>query len=575
MRRPPLLLTLIILLAATVMPATAQSARSRFLSTFGQRIQAVGRTPATDDNQQLAADMLEAAKTQTADPEMLALIVDAGQQVADDDPASYPIGVAMLRLLAEHVPLKRIDALTAAAELQQRHLSVDPAAKMQIGGEMVDVSVALGDALADQELFDVAVAYYAQAAQIAQELGLPKEAQLNAAMHRLDVRRQIKTLSARLSKDPTDRAAADELMKLYLIELNDPQAAVKFQFTATDPLLKAQVSAATREVATLNAAQAVTLADWYAELMKQASPAAVPVMQQRAAEYYRRYLALHKYDDADRQRAQAALDGLEQAAQQLASAGPQVEQAPQPDAVATIASANPAVMKPEPAPLPEPAQIEAPPAVTPEPAPAAPAVPAPLPAGEEGWINLYSNIDVPKDTGRGIWAYANGAVSGEPPTPAQFTLPTAPAGDYILEVQFKRTTSIGSVALHLPVGDSRVLAVFGERRRRERDHIAGLSTVGGEPAENNPTTTKLELTTDQVYTARVEVATEGFDTKIAVMLDGKPLFEWKGSPKTLGVSNAWARFDPKAFGLGIDGAGSVTFLAARLKGVGNEPKPLR
>lgn len=568
--RLPLIL---LVLTASATPAGAQSVRSKFLSMFATKIQQVGRTPSTDDNVALVQEMLETAKKATAEPELLSMIADRAYQLAQSDPRAYQAGIEVMRLEAAHVPARQIEALTAAAALQQRRVMVEPDARAGMAGEMLEVMLQLGDGYADQQLWDAALAYYTQAAELAQEINSPDAAKIAAAIQRVAVRQQVKKLSARIARDPTDRAAADELMKLYLIELDDPAAAAKYQFTANDELLKRQVSLATRELETLNATQSLTLGDWYRELMKVASPAALPQMQQRAASYYKRYLNLYKYEDAERQRVIAALQTLDSVAERLAQAPPEVpatppEVVPEPPAVAVVEQPR---MQRDPAPAaPVAPEIE-------PPAPAAPAPPAvaPLPLDEEGWVNLYGNIVVATDTGRGIWKYEDGVLKGEPPTPAQFTLPTAPAGDYVLEVQFKRTSNIGSIAFHLPVGEHRVLATLGERRRRERDHIAGLATIGGEPAESNPTTTKFELKTDQVYTARVEVITEGFDTKITVSVDGQPLFSWKGAASSLDVSKAWARFDPKAFGVGIDGAGTAEFLAARLKGVGNEPKPLR
>ncbi len=554
----PPLMRLFLVAVALATPVQAQSGRALIEQQFGAELQQVTATVERDDDRALAKKMYEAA-VRSNNASFAIATAERIYEMLAADPRSAIIAADAMGLLAERsvsVDVK-FDALTRQASLLQRAQSI------MLGDEQTAATERLIEALlnmaslsADQAQWEPAMAYATQATQLAEQAGSSRTAAVQEAIDRLKVRRRIAALLQRRQQDPTDVAAADELLKLYLIELDDPAKAAEYQFTASDALLKQHVAAASRDLNTLNAAECLSLGDWYRQLLKQATPMARPAIAARARGYYERYLKLHTHEDAARQGAIAALGTLE-------------------DIVARLNAGSGADLIPD-----------APPATTPMPQPQTPTASTgpqqppqptsggapPVPAGDG--MDLMANVAAMTDAGRGIWELADGQLKGNPPTPAQFTLPTAPSGDYQLTVQFTRTSSIGSVALHLPVGDQdRVLLVLGERRRRQRDYVAGLSTISDAPAEDNATTTPFDLKTGQAYTVVVEVKAAGFDTHISVSVDGKPLLSWTGNPSNLGVSKAWSRFEPKAFGLGIDGAGEVTFHSARLKSLSGKPPP--
>jgi hypothetical protein len=552
---------------------------ARIEEQFGNRLRDAESTVDRQDDRTVAQEMYAAAQ-QSPDPIFAGAVAEQVYALTSEDPRGSQIAADAMALLARIDPSRRLDAVTREAAMLQRLATVHTGdALVQTQERLIASLLSAADLSAAANQWDAAHAYAAEAASLASKVGSSRQAQVDTALDRLKVRRRIADLQARRKADPTDVAAADELLRLYLLDLDDPVSAAQFQFTASDPLLKENLGLASRDIASLNAGQCLTMGEWYRKLLKPASPAARPALAERSAAYYQQYLKLHSVEDAPRQGAVAALGTLEEIVRRLNAAEPAGGSAAAPPPLPGVRTPRtpsiPAPVAPvAPSPPPSPAAT-----VKTPPAPGAPGVPgAPAsPALADGAVDLMGNIITMSDAGRGLWDYAAGQLKGQPPTPAQFTLPTAPDGSYELSVAFKRTSSIGSVALHLPINDDhRVLLVIGERRRKQKDFVAGLSTISGKPAEDNATTAPFEITSDQVYDVKVKVEPDGGQVTITASIDGKQVVKWTGSSSDLDVSKAWARFDPKGFGLGIDGAGEVTFLHAHLKSTsGKPPKPLR
>jgi formylglycine-generating enzyme required for sulfatase activity len=138
----------------------------------------------------------------------------------------------------------------------------------------------------------------------------------------LQVEKQIAALKARLSVDPKDASSRKEIVRLYLVEMDNPAEAAKFLNEAMDAATRKYVPAAAKPVEEAPEAACTEMGDWYRGLADQATaPASKGAMLERAKAYYTRFVDLHKADDVARAGATLMLMKIDDA---LAKLGPAV-----------------------------------------------------------------------------------------------------------------------------------------------------------------------------------------------------------------------------------------------------------
>jgi len=132
--------------------------------------------------------------------------------------------------------------------------------------------------------------------------------------------KQIAALKARLAADPKDASSRKEIVRLYLVEMDNPAEAAKFLDEAMDAATRKYVPAAAKPIEDAPEAACTEMGDWYKGLADQATaPASKGAMLQRAKAYYTRFVDLHKADDVARAGATLMLMKIDDA---LAKLGP-------------------------------------------------------------------------------------------------------------------------------------------------------------------------------------------------------------------------------------------------------------
>ena len=148
-------------------------------------------------------------------------------------------------------------------------------------------------------------------------------AQLAGLASQQQVEKQIAALKARLAADPKDASSRKEIVRLYLVEMDNPAEAAKFLDETLDEPMRKYVPAAAKPVEDAPEAACTQLGDWYMGLADQAAtPASKGAMLGRAQAYYQRFLALHTATDLGRTAATLTLKKIEDA---LAKLGPASE----------------------------------------------------------------------------------------------------------------------------------------------------------------------------------------------------------------------------------------------------------
>ncbi len=362
-----------------------------------------------------------------------------------------------------------------------------------------------------------ASALYREALAVAKQLNLPGQeeitAKLIAGIHVVQIQNVIDGLRAKLGANPGDTASRNSLVQIYLLGLDSPAEAAKRLRDNCDESLRKYVPLAMKPLAELNETQCLELGRWYDQLIeKGTTPTSKATAAGRAADYYHRFLSLHKARDAMGVAGTLALRSLEERMNKLG------------------------VKRPTPT----------------------------TRAGQTQWIDLLQLIDPARQVVSGKWVRQAGELVASCPSRGLIVAPITALGSYDLEVALtvKQGTE-GSVIL--PVGTGDVGLILGGWKGL----YSGLAEIDGrQPGSDNVTTIKSEdkqgpLRIGARALLDIRVRVKGKNAQITAMLDGKKIIAWSGKQSSLGISSLWP-MPTKTFGLGTY-ASNVVWHSVKLK----------
>jgi hypothetical protein len=136
------------------------------------------------------------------------------------------------------------------------------------------------------------------------------QARLKAAQFRTAPMREAEQLKARLKTDPQNKAAAEALVRLCLVDLDNPAEAAKYSELGADETTRKYLLVATMKVESLPENACLGLAEWYSDLADSAKPAAKPAMQKRCKTYCEQFLKMHTADDLTRKKISLLLERI-------------------------------------------------------------------------------------------------------------------------------------------------------------------------------------------------------------------------------------------------------------------------
>ncbi|HUU11042.1 MAG TPA: hypothetical protein VM431_10965 [Phycisphaerae bacterium] len=315
------------ILLACPLVVLADEAEDTFNQLYAEDLKRVAATRSDDDDLALAKQLLEAAEKATHQAAFLALLCEEAHGLAIKDPAGYPTAKAALELLAANVPEKKVESLQKVAAMCQRpYATARGDARAKAGEALIEALTVLADAQAAAEDCDGAGVTLRQAlvvaARIKSESKAALQAQLAALGARQKIEKEIAALKAKLEKDPQDAASRKEIVRLCLVEMDDPAEAAKFIDETLDGATRKYVPAAAKPPEEAPELACKELGDWYHGLADQATaPATKSAMLERARAYYERFVDLHQADDLARTGAALMLKKIEDALAKLGPAG--------------------------------------------------------------------------------------------------------------------------------------------------------------------------------------------------------------------------------------------------------------
>ncbi len=123
--------------------------------------------------------------------------------------------------------------------------------------------------------------------------------------------KKLGLMKERLAKDPSSTSLRKEIVRLYVVELQDPGPAMPYAAKAADKQTRQLVGLASKAVTRLTDAQCLRLAKWYTQLAGDSSIPGRKHAYSRAEACYERFLKIHKKRDADYLKAKLGLQGVQ------------------------------------------------------------------------------------------------------------------------------------------------------------------------------------------------------------------------------------------------------------------------
>jgi len=316
------------LLACSTGPGEAQTTRARtgpaqtLETLFGEEAKDVAASGRTDDDVILARKMLAAARKLESQPALTLELLEKARVLAGKAPAGYGTAIWALELLADRDAGNRDKYLQDIASLRQRrHALSRGIEKEEELGLMVETLMELSDSKGDAGNHAAAMTCCRKAYALARGAKSPMADELAAKLKVLvqteRLAGKIARAEARLKTDQTD-AARDELIRMYLIDMDNPAAAARLVNEDSDEFTRIYAPLATKDPAELEEGPCMELAAWYRTLADKATGALSKAgMLRRAKGYYEAFLAGHPKRDLAYVKAAMAMEEVNQRLKKL------------------------------------------------------------------------------------------------------------------------------------------------------------------------------------------------------------------------------------------------------------------
>ena len=509
------------MVAAVAPIAHAEEATDVLNSLYGEELKRVAATPTPADDVALARRLLEAAKAAEKQPAFLTLLCEKAHELAIKDPSGYPTALAAMELLAAKVPEKKNDCLQKSVVVYQRQYATARGdEKTKAGETLIQAFASAAETLGSAGDYDAAAMMLRQALGVAGAIRSDSrtaiQAQLTALAVRQQTEKQLAALKAKLEANPQDDASRQELIRLYLVELDNPAEAAPLINDRCDAATRRYVPAAAKAVDEAPELACQELGKWYQGLADQAAGAgAKAAMLHRARAYYGRFLELHTAEDLARTATTLTLKKIDDALEKL---GPV-------------------------------------------------ALPGAAPAG---WTDCLRLIDPAKHTEGGKTELKGGALYlvGDPLS-AIITVPVAPQGSYEMQVTFARTAGTGKFGVWLPVGTGACKLVLAVNNGA----LSGLDGINGKPVEESEAVVRPgTLVNNQEYVLGLKVSVRGTEAAVTVDLGARPYLRWQGPVSAVAGPKPWPRHDPTYLGIGIESGSAAVLRRVRFRPLPGEAK---
>jgi hypothetical protein len=495
-----------LVLAAFPLAAAGDEAEDAFNSLYGAEYKKTLASRDTGDDIALAAQLLAAARAKGTLAPLATVLCEKAYELGMKAPAGCETAAEAMELAAEKAPDKKAVCLEKIVAVRQKQYEAAKGLDKTNAGEVyVEAVLVAADAKGEAGEAAEASVMLKKAMTIATALKSDRKGEIQVRIDRFAARmraeRQAADLKAKLAANPQDAAARKELVRLCLIEMDDPAQAATFVDESSEESMRKYVPAVSKGVDAAPEVACMELGEWYRGLAESASTLFKEPLMRRARAYYARFLNLHAAEDIQRNQATLALKKADEALARLAPRGTGV-------------------------------------------------------IGPGRWIDLLGQTDPEKDTVAGKWQLKDGVLSMAPGDRGRIRLPCVPLGSYQLSLKFLRAAGDHEIVVYLPVGATGVTLIFD---RWGFDQTLLANAPGGSARAG-----AFRLVNGKEYSLDIRVLVSGDQADIAVQLDGKPIINWTGRQSALAINDEWRIADWKGFGLAASPT-NVSFNAVRVR----------
>jgi len=302
---------------STAPAADARDARTVFNDLYGEEYRKVTATPAASDDVELAGKILKGAADAAGRPALLAVLCEKAWQLGSKAAAGYPHAIEAMRILGERQPEKEPECWKKTlALLQRRYARTTKFDRLEAGEHLLACLLNRAEKMARAGNYDEALGMLRKALPAARTMRWPQYRRLLAMQKHLVGRSrfaaQARRMEARLKLLPDDQQARDTLIRLHLLELDDPAAAAAAVGPGCDEVTRTYVPLAARPLEQLDPNVCVELGKWYIAQTAKASPDARPLLWARTASYLRYVIRASPRHHVNRLRAKVALQGVQE-----------------------------------------------------------------------------------------------------------------------------------------------------------------------------------------------------------------------------------------------------------------------
>ena len=481
-------------------PSRGDDATEAVEQVFGKELKQVRRTSDPRDDAALAASLLKAAETSGETPNALAALCQTAYKLGIKHPTGYETAVAAMELLAEKLPAQSIPSGDKILEVRRKqYYAARGDARTEIGGLLVQEAVELIDAKAAARQYAAAARTARLATGVARTIRSPLRAELQTRSKHLSalsrIEAQTKRLEVRLKAEPEDQSARDRLIKLNLVDLDQPEQAAKYLNSESDKELQTYVPLVADTDSEPPVATCLELGDWYRGLADKALPHAKANMLLRAGKYYELFLEGHTSEDLLRTRATLALKKVEAELAKLQAVAP------------------------------------------------------------GAWKDILRLTDVKKHAGGGPWLRKAGKIAmtkmplGLPLNYGTLMFPVIPKGGYELQVTFFRTSGAGPIGMYLPIGSTRITLGMS---LQDGETILLNKIADGAEGDNKIMAGSVKITNNRelLVGAKVTVNDKDKTCRIEIKVNGKKQLHWNGPLTSLSRGDSEPDIgDKAAFGM--------------------------
>ena len=292
-----------------------EGASTAFDELLADRVDQARKSASVDDDIALAEKLMRLAEDARDDAAFVTVLCRKAYELSSKRPAGHAVALLAMDHAMRTAPwdadiwLEQVVVVRQAQYLSARGEDRAPKAEVLIASQ-----ARLAQALADADRFADALAQCRKALGVAQAVKSQRTAFLQQLQEELSSLKQLDQtlaiLRTRLKANPKDQSVRNELVRLYVVERDDPVRAAEFLNAAVPESYRKNLPDAAKPVHALDEAACRRLGAWYHGLAGRAGPRGKRQMLERAQGCLQRYLALHDKSDPDRLKAKIELENV-------------------------------------------------------------------------------------------------------------------------------------------------------------------------------------------------------------------------------------------------------------------------